>query len=71
MAFDMVCYGNLENKMFVIDNSFWHFPDSEPSLLTLNSLDVVTVNLYDTTGKTDVHINRELVETQLAEYTGK
>ena len=57
--------------MFVIDNSFWNFSDSEPSLLTLNSLDVVTVNLYDTTGKTDVHINRELVETQLAEYTGK
>ena len=47
------------------------FPDSEPSLLTLNSLDVVRVNLYDTTGETDVHINRELVETRLAEYTSK
>lgn len=59
--------------MFEIDSSFAfsYFPDSEPSLLTLNSLDVVRVNLYDTTGEADIHINRELVETRLAEYTSK
>ena len=46
------------------------FSGAQSSLLTLNSLDVVTINLYDTTGETDVHINSVLVETGLAEITG-
>jgi len=46
------------------------FSGAQSSLLTLNSLDVVSINLYDTTGETDVHINSVLVETGLAEITG-